>query len=46
MSLKIVKILLILFVSAVIIMCLLSVIYGSFDLKTAYYKFIEPVMKY
>ena len=46
MSLKIIKILLILAVSAVIIIWLLSFIYGSFGLKTLYYKFLEPVMKY
>ncbi|MBI4974714.1 MAG: hypothetical protein HZC19_02775 [Candidatus Omnitrophica bacterium] len=46
MSLKIAKILLVLAVSALIIKTFLSLIYGSFDFKTRYYKFLEPALKY
>ena len=46
MSLKIIKILLVIGVSAAIIKWLLFLLDESFAFKTLYYKFIEPVMKY
>ena len=45
-SLKIIKILLIIGISALIIRGLWLLIYNSYDLKMFYYRLLEPVMKH
>lgn len=43
---KVIKIFLVIVVSALIIKGVMSFLYGSFHLKMSYYKFLEPEMKY
>ena len=46
MTLKVIKILLVILSSALLAWWVLSLIYGSLDLKLWYYRLIEPVLKY
>lgn len=46
MSLKIIKIFLVIAITAAIIRGIYYLLDESFELKTLYYKFLEPVMKY